>query len=144
VRLYEANYHCWVRETSERLRRGEFSQIDLAALVDEVEDFGKRERSALESRLAVLVCHLLKWDCQPAKRSRSWQAAVELQRVRVEKLLKQSPSLRPFAAEALPEICAEAVLRAIRETGFERRAFATGCPYTIEEILKTKDVRLSE
>jgi hypothetical protein len=144
VRLYEADYYCWIRETSERLRRREFSQIDLPALVDEVEDLGKRERSALESRLAVLLCHLLKWDCQPAPRSRSWQATVELQRVRVEKLLNQSPSLRPFAAEALPDIYTEAVLRAIRETGLDRKAFPERCPYTVEEILETKSVGLSD
>jgi len=135
VKLYEADYYRWTQDTSERLRRGEFSEIDVSSLVEEVEDLGKRERSALESRLAVVICHLLKWDRQPAKRSRSWQATIELQRNRVERLLRQSPSLRPFAAEALPEIYAEAVLRAIKETGLDRKAFPAECPYTITRSL---------
>jgi hypothetical protein len=143
VKLYEADYYRWTQDTSERLRRGEFTKIDVSALVDEVEDLGKRERSALESRLAVLICHLLKWDCQPAKRSRSWQATIELQRTRVERLLRQSPSLRPFAAEALPEVYAEAVLRAIKETGLDRKAFPDACPYSLEEILRTKEVAVN-
>jgi Domain of unknown function DUF29 len=143
VKLYEADYYRWTQETSERLRCGKFSEIDVAALVDEVEDLGKRERSAIESRLAVLICHLLKWDCQPAKRSRSWQATVELQRTRVERLLRQSPSLRPFASEALPEIYAEAVLRAIKETGLDRNSFSAACPYTLEEILVAKEVAVN-
>lgn len=140
MKLYEADYYGWTQDTSERLRRGEFSEIDVSSLVDEVEDLGKRERSALESRLAVLICHLLKWDCQPAKRSRSWRAIIELQRSKVQKLLKQSPSLKPFAAESLPEIYAEAVLRAIKETGLERKSFPNACPYTLEEILAAKEV----
>lgn len=140
MKLYEADYYGWTQDTSERLRRGEFSEIDVSSLVDEVEDLGKRERSALESRLAVLICHLLKWDCQPAKRSRSWQAIIELQRSKVQKLLKQSPSLKPFAAESLPEIYAEAVLRAIKETGLERKSFPNARPYTLEEILAAKEV----
>jgi hypothetical protein len=142
VRLYDADYYCWTQDTAERLRRGELSGIDLVALVDEVEDLGKRERSALESRLAVLLCHLLKWDCQPAKRSRSWQATIELQRTRIEKLLRQSPSLRPFAEAALPEIYTEAVLRAIKETGLEREAFPRQSPYSFEEVLLARDLRV--
>jgi hypothetical protein len=58
----------------------------------------------------------------------------------VERLLRQSPSLKPFAAEALPEVYAEAVLRAIKETGLDRKAFPDECPYSLEEILRTKEV----
>ena len=143
MKLYDTDFYRWTQDTSERLRRGEFAEVDVAALVEEVEDLGKRERSALQSRAAVLIAHLLKWDCQPAKRSRSWQATIALQRSRIERLLKQSPSLRPFLAETLPEVYAEAVLRAIQETGFDRQAFPEPCPYTLEEILCTKDVPLS-
>ena len=105
-----------------------------------VEDLGKREKSALQSRVAVLIAHLLKWDCQPAKRSGSWQATVELQRKKIEQLLRQSPSLKPFLNESLRDVYDEAVLRAIKDTGFERKTFAESCPYSIEEILLTKDV----
>ena len=77
-----------------------------------------------------------------AERSLSWRATSELERSRVERLLKQSPGLRPGASNALPEIYAEAILRAIKETGLERKAFPSGCPST-EEILVTKDVAVS-
>jgi len=140
MNLYEADFYRWTQQTSDRLRRGEFTQIDVTALVEEVEDLGKREKAALESRLSVLIAHLLKWDLQPAKRSRSWQATIALQRSRIERLLKQSPSLRPFLTEALPEAYGDAVLRAIKDTGLDRGAFAEACPFSIEEILRTKDV----
>jgi hypothetical protein len=140
MKLYEADFYQWTKDTSDRLRRGEFTEIDLSALVEEVEDLGKREKNALESRLSVLICHLLKWDLQPGKRSRSWQATIALQRSRIERLLKQSPSLRPFLCEVLPDAYADAVLRTIKETGLDTKIIAEACPYNLEEILSTKDV----
>ena len=98
MKLYDSDYYEWTRETADALRRGEFATLDIASLVEEVEDLGKRERAALESRLTVLLAHLLKWDFQPSKRSRSWQATIELQRTRIERLLRQSPSLRPVSS----------------------------------------------
>ncbi len=138
--LYEADFYGWTQDTADRLRRNEFTGIDLAALVEEVEDMGKRQKSAVQSRLAILIAHLLKWDCQPSKRSRSWQATIELQRSRIEKLLRQSPSLRPFLSETLGDVYPDAVLLAIKDTGLNKNAFATTSPYSIEEILAGRDI----
>ena len=138
MKQYDADFFRWTQETSDHLRRGEFARIDVAALVEEVEDLGKREKSALQSRVAVLISHLLKWDLQPAKRSRSWQATIELQRSRIERLLKDSPSLRPFLSEILPDAYSEAVLLAIKDTGLDRKTFAQTCPYSADEILSAK------
>src|ERR1700694_400594 len=135
MKQYDADFFRWTQETSDQLRRGEFARIDVAALVEQVEDLGKREKSALQSRVAVRVSYLLKWDLHPAKRSRSWQATIQLQRSRIERLLKQSPSLRPFLCETLPDAYSEAVLLAIKDTGLDRKAFAKICPYSSDEIL---------
>jgi len=141
MKQYDADFFRWTQETSDQLRRGDFARIDVSALVEEVEDLGKREKSALQSRVAVLISHLLKWDLQPSKRSRSWQATIELQRSRIERLLKQSPSLRPFLSETLPEVYSEAVLLAIKDTGLDRKTFAETCPYNADEILSVKSIR---
>jgi hypothetical protein len=142
MKQYDADFFRWTQETSDQLRRGEFAQIDVSSLVEEVEDLGKREKSALQRHVAVLISHLLKWDLQPAKRSRSWQATIELQRARIDRLLKQSPSLRPFLAETLPDAYAEAILLAIKDTGLDRKTFADTCPYSATEILSAKDVSI--
>src|SRR6516165_8546057 len=114
---YETDFYQWTQETACRLRSGEFTRIEIEALVEEVEDLGKREKSALQSRLAVLICHLLKWEHQPAKRSKSWQATIELQRNRIKRLLNQSPSLGPFLNESLADTSSAAVLLAVKQTG---------------------------
>jgi hypothetical protein len=137
---YEADFFQWTKETANHLRSGEFKKIEVSALVEEVEDLGKREKSALQSRVAVLISHLLKWDHQPAKRSKSWQATIQLQRTRIERLLSQSPSLRPFLFESLPDTYSESVLLAIKQTGLDQRTFPETCPYTVDAILRDKDV----
>ncbi|MGI8990179.1 MAG: DUF29 domain-containing protein [Bryobacteraceae bacterium] len=142
MNLYEADFYCWTQETADRLRRNDFMRIDVAALVEEVEDLGKRQKSAVQNRLAVLIAHLLKWDCQPSKRSRSWEATIELQRSRIERLLKQSPSLRPFLAETLGEVYRDAILLAIKDTGLNKNTFAPTSPYCIDEILAGKNIRI--
>ena len=103
---------------------------------------GKRQKSAVQSRLAVLIAHLLKWNCQPSKRSRSWQATIELQRSRIEKLLRQSPSLRPFLSETLAEVYPDAVLLAIKDTGLNKSSFAETSAYSIDEILTGKNISI--
>ncbi len=140
MKLYEADFYQWTQETADRLLRRDFTQIDVPALVEEVEDLGKREKSALQSRLAVLIAHLLKWDCQAARRSGSWQATIESQRKRIERLLKQSPSLRPFLGETLDDAYSDAILLAIKDTGLDRKTFPQTCPFSVEEILTGKDV----
>ena len=49
--LYETDFFQWTQETSDCLRRGEFSRIDAPALAEQVEDLGKRQKSALRTAL---------------------------------------------------------------------------------------------
>ena len=53
-----------------------------------------RDRRELESRLCVILLHLLKWQAQPGLRGASWRKTLRTQRRQIRKLLKQSPSLR--------------------------------------------------
>ncbi len=134
--LYDADYFQWTQETTEQLRRREFANIDVAALIEEVEDLGRRERGAVQSRLMQLMAYFLKWDYQPDKRTGSWESSIKLQRNAISRLLKQSPSLRPFLGEIFHETYSDALLLAVRQTGLDEKAFPERCPYHIEEILK--------
>ena len=67
---YETDYYRWLFETVDLLEEGQFSELDVLNLVDEIEARGKR---AIESYLKVLLLHLLKWHYQPDLRCRSWQ-----------------------------------------------------------------------
>ena len=71
--LYDEDFFEWTRRTAELLRAGRLDQADIEHIAEEIEDMGKRDLKELNSRVQVLVAHLLKWQFQPEKRSRSWE-----------------------------------------------------------------------
>jgi hypothetical protein len=98
---YEEDFYAWTVEQARLLRSGELSTLDAANLAEEVESIGRSDRRAIESRLTVLLAHLLKWQMQPGSRSTSWSGTIREQRRQIERLLRDSPSLRPGVAAAL-------------------------------------------
>jgi hypothetical protein len=129
------DYYRWTIETAEKLRRHDFESLDLDMLIDEVEDLGKAVRRELRNRLAVLLCHLLKWRYQEVKRSKSWRTTIDEQRLEIEEELEESPSLRPCLPALIDKAYPKAVLIASRQTGFDPSKFPAQCPYTVEDIL---------
>jgi hypothetical protein len=91
---YERDFLAWTRMTAIRLRRGQFGEIDVERVAEEIEDMGKRDVDELCSWMEVLISHLLRWKLQPRKRSRSWRATIVTQRLEIGRLLRRSPSLR--------------------------------------------------
>src|SRR5690625_5034020 len=108
---YETDFYRWTQETAELLKQHKFTEVDLAALIEEVEDMGKSEKRALKSRLTVLLLHLLKWQYQPTHRGRSWQQTLRNQRRDILEELADNPSLKPL----LPKIGERAYVKAIGE-----------------------------
>ena len=82
---------------AELLRAGRLSEIDPAAIAEEIDDVGEEQYDKLESALRVVMLHLLKWDHQPERRSRSWTLSILEHRRR---------ALRQIAEEPRPEIAA--------------------------------------
>ena len=131
---YEEDFYAWTIEQARLLRSGELSSVDVANLAEEIESLGRSDRRAIESRLTVLLMHLLKWRIQSKMRSQSWSGTIREQRQRIEKLLRESPSLRPAIDEVLagkrrivaPVECDAhtAGLMALRAVGVEIRAGA--------------------
>lgn len=95
----------------------------------------RSERRQLRNRLIVLVLNLLKMQCQPGHRSRSWGVTVITQRIDIKLLLKESPSLRPTLAATLGEIYDTARREAAQETGLALNRFSSTCPFTIDQVL---------
>jgi hypothetical protein len=135
---YEQDFYAWTVEQAHLLRTGELSSIDAANIAEEIESLGRRDRREIESRMTVLLMHLLKWQKQSKLRSRSWSGTIFEQRRRIEKLLKESPSLRASVNEALAEVYTEAREAASNETGLPEAEFPVDCPFTPDEVL-TRD-----
>ena len=134
-RLYKRDLFEWSCRAAETLRGSQPEQADTDHLAEEIEDMGKRDLKELNSRVQVLVAHLLKWQLQTAKRSRSWSSTIVTQRIEIEADLKQSPSLKRKVRSGLPDNYEKAVRRATAETGLASDLFPAECPFTVEQIL---------
>jgi len=91
---YETDFCGWIDDQAQLLRSGKFAQLDIDNLVEEIETMGRSEKRSLESHLAVLLMHLLKWQYQPDYRSRSWMLTIQEQRIQVRNIIRDSRSLK--------------------------------------------------
>ena len=132
---YEQDFFAWVNEQAASLRARDWSGVDVEHLVEEIEGMGRSEKRALESRLAVLLQHLLKWALQAERRGASWQLTIDVQRDAINDLLHDNPSLRA----GLDDVCAHAYVKARRyaaiETGLAVARFPETCPWDIASVL---------
>lgn len=137
--LYERDFSQWAETMADLLAAGDFAALDIENLVEEVRDLSKRERDRLLSSLRLIVHHLLKWDYQPQRRSKSWQTTIQRERLNIQKYLRESPSLKRYLTdEYLNQVYETGRLDAIGETNVEMPIV---CPYQIREVLE-RDVNL--
>ncbi|NEX23541.1 DUF29 domain-containing protein [Thiorhodococcus mannitoliphagus] len=114
---YEQDYHAWAQETAHLIRQRRFLEIDIEHLAEEIEDIGASREREIESRLGVLLAHLLEWRYQPERRGASWEATIKEQRQRIVRLLRKNPSLTAKLEEIIQDAYSDARLIARRETG---------------------------
>lgn len=133
--LYETDFYAWTQEQVSLLSKQQWSQLDLLNLIEEIDSLGKQQRQELRNRLSVLIGHLLKWEYQRQRRSRSWLATIRVQRRDTLRLLKDNPSLKPYLEDALPEAYENGRDLAMGETNLAEQTFPQHCPYSLTEIL---------
>ena len=63
--------YSWALRQAELLRAGRLSEIDEAAIAEEIDDVGAEEYDKVERALRVLILRVLKWDHQRDRRSPS-------------------------------------------------------------------------
>ncbi|MGY6529686.1 MAG: DUF29 domain-containing protein [Cyanobacterium sp.] len=132
-KLYDQDFAYWAEVMAQNLEQKNFSGLDIENLVEEIRDLSKRERDKLLSSIRLIIHHLLKWDYQPQKCSRSWQISITRERNNLDFYLEDSPSLKKYlATEWVTKVYRNASLDAMKETGLD---FPTVCPYSIDDIL---------
>lgn len=91
---YEADAYGWALAQAAFIRSGRLDQIDWTNVAEEIEDVAKIERRAAESALRLIMMHILKWQMQPERQSRSWAGSIATQRAAYDQALAENPSLR--------------------------------------------------
>jgi hypothetical protein len=136
VNSYEKDFYSWTQEQAELLKHGRFSDLDIANLIEEVESMGRSEKRELESRLTILLLHLLKWKYQDVRRGRSWQLSIDEQRIQFEKTLNENPGLKPALDQIIKDAYKLAVIKAARETKISKSIFPECCPWSLAQFIE--------
>src|SRR5260370_35344994 len=97
-----------------------YGELDYKHLGKFLLDMAKRDRREVLHRLTSLLTHLLKWEHQPRKRTRSWKSTIVTQRDELQDLL-ESRTLENYALEILPKAYARATKLVVTETGLARQ-----------------------
>jgi hypothetical protein len=90
----------------EALRRGDISEAT-AGIQELIDALSRSDKRALKSHLTRLMTHVLKWRCQPEKRSRRCRATIRNSRREIADLQEDTPSLSRAVIEAMWLDCLE-------------------------------------
>ncbi|MEJ0077819.1 MAG: DUF29 domain-containing protein [Alphaproteobacteria bacterium] len=132
---YDRDFYAWSLEQARLLREGRWNAVDRENVAEEIESLGAEQFSKLESAVRVLMLHMLKWDHQPRKRSRSWALSIKAQRVELDDVLSDNSGLKPRIAEAIGRAHRRARIEAAKEPGMEEAVFPDQCPYSWDDIV---------
>lgn len=133
--LYEKDYLQWIQTTLEKIRSGDYANVDWEILIEEIEDIERSERKSLKSNLIEVFLHLLKWQFQPEMRSGSWEGSTIEHRRRIRESLEDSPSLKSYMESVFSECYLQAVKQAKAETGLPLETFPQQCPYDLVKVV---------
>ncbi len=137
---YERDLYSWSLEQANLLRAGKIAEADALNIAEELDDVGNEQYEKLQSALRILLLHLLQWDHQPQRRSRSWWASITVQRNQVVRVLRTNPGLKPRVDEVTIEAYEDARVLAAAQTNLGLGGFPARCPYGWEEIMEREIV----
>ena len=132
---YQKDFYSWTRDQAELLKAGRFNELDVVNLIEEIETMGRSEKRELESRLTVLLVHLLKWQYQPTQRGRSWQLTIQEQRLEFFDVLNDNPGLKPQVQALLTRSYHKSKIRASKESGLDTNVFPSVCPWEFAQLM---------
>ena len=132
--LYLDDETAWLDAMADLIRNRDLAAMDLDSLGEYLTDMATSDRRAVKNRLVALLAHLLKWEHQKTKRSRSWRTTILNQRRKLVDIAGRGV-LRVHADAVLPEAYGDAIELAMSETNLPRSSFPETCPYTVEGLL---------
>lgn len=136
---YEQDLVAWFDDTVAKLKMGQFNNVDIDRLIEEIAGLSGRERRELKNQMEVLFNHLLKRVYVNSPDDfRGWELTIREQRRQLLSLLEQSPSLRNDWAEAFTKAWTNALTDA--QEDYPQSAFPTEWTYSsdIDELLSEK------
>ena len=111
--LYDEDFVAWSRQQADALRSAAHASsnqaLDWENLAEEIESLARSERRELASRMSTIIEHLVKLGHSPANDPRGgWRETIRRERIEIERLLEDSPSL----GQEVPELAKKEIKRA--------------------------------
>lgn len=120
--LYDRDFLLWTEETITHLKTGDFKQLDINNLIEEIESLGKAQKNALKGQIRALVEHIIKrcYIDMPLEYN-GWERTIRNIRPEIEDLIETSPSLRkdyPKILDAVYQQCLKKLRPEYKKTKF--------------------------
>jgi hypothetical protein len=93
--LYDCDFLLWTEETITHLQTGDFKQLDIANLIEEIDSLGKAQKNAFKGQIRALIEHIMKrcYVNMPIE-YHGWERTIRNIRPEIEDLMETSPSLQ--------------------------------------------------
>ncbi|MFD2572109.1 DUF29 domain-containing protein [Spirosoma soli] len=122
------------QEIKQSFDEGDLADVEVG-LNQLIETMARSEKRALQSQLIRLMMHIIKWEIQPGKRSRSWALTIKNARYEIASLREYTPSLNE---EFIQSIWQKALTEAIDEAETETDVSADGINLSWEDVFDKK------
>jgi hypothetical protein len=139
---YETDFYAWVHEQTTLLQEGRLADLDTEHLIDVLEDQAWSVAHELYNRLILLLAHLLKLQVAARvlpgayeRAQRDWQLTCDEQRYRLDRLLRQSPSLRVTVPDEVADAYTVARVQCLAALGVDEAQVPDVCPWEPEPVL---------
>lgn len=133
--IKEETWDIWLDRQIEYLRSHNFEQLDLANIIEELEDLGREQKNVCKSFCRQIIVHLLLidyWHEQKQTRNH-WRAEVASFQSDLQDRL--TTNYQNYLQENLQAIYYQSLKIVQRKTALSDR-FPEKCPYTIEQIIE--------
>ncbi len=136
-KLYDTDFVAWARDTAQLLRERRFEEIDLDALIEEVEGLARADEHAIRSYLERLIEHLLKLayasDLDFDRDQRGWRISARNARIKLLQRTEQVPSLRGYPEQIVESAYNVGRYEASRVIDLDH--LPVQCPWTADLML---------
>ena len=108
--LYEQDFSLWVKDTVQKLKAKNTENLDWEHLIEEIEGLTRSDRREIKHRLITLFEHALKRRYVPLNECyRGWELTIKRTQSQLQDILDDSPSLRSYLLEIIPNCYQEAL-----------------------------------
>jgi hypothetical protein len=132
--LAMSSHYLVALEVKNCLKQGNIMEatIGLEALI---EAMGRSDKRALRSQLIRLMAHVIKWKCQPKKRTSSWSTTILSARNEIEAIQEDTPSLNRNTIDSIWDKCFE---KAVKEAETEMNQKCSLISLSWQEVFEEK------